>query len=134
MLDQYFCGKCRLKVGQVSTTWKIISFDNINNNKQRNDLTIDLIIITMVCKDYFYNFYPQVKALCNRAMACGNTKCHKNTKATNIIGSKNNIFLEFLGDVMGSREETIIEAAAVEAVNKYLVCADLQKWIDEVVA
>ena len=47
----------------------------------------------MVLKDNLSNCDPLVNVLCNKAMTRGHTKCEKCKKASNLIGSENNIFL-----------------------------------------
>ena len=69
-----------------------------------------------------YNCNPQ---LCHKVMAWGHTKCNKQQKAYNIIGSKINIFLESLGVVTDSREGITIQATGVEEHKEYQVCTSL---------
>ena len=70
--------------------------------------SIDTILI-------LHNCNPQVKALCNRTMACGHMKRTKRKNASNMITSKTNIFLALLGSTYGtgSREGITIEVTAV---------------------
>ena len=43
--------------------------------------------------NHLRNCDPQVKALCNKAMDYGHTKCHKQNNGCKMIGSQINIFL-----------------------------------------
>ena len=77
-----------------------------------------------------------MKALCNKAMACGHTKCHRSKNASNMMSSQINIFLSLvLTGIYGveSREGITIEANALEDEKEYLVCDNLKKRIDTVV-
>ena len=64
--------------------------------------------------DHLYNCNSQVKALCNRAMACGHTMCHKKKKPSLFPGLVINIFFKLLGVVTDSREGITIQATGVE--------------------
>ena len=80
---------------------------------------------------------PLVKALCNKAMARGHTKCERTKKASNIIGSKINIFLSSVSAGtygVESREGITIESNAVENDKEYMVCHNTKTRIEAAVA
>ena len=80
---------------------------------------------------------PQVKAVCNKAMACGHTKCHRGKKASCVTGSENHIFLASVSSGtygVDSREGITIESNAVENDKEYMVCATTKIWIELAVA
>ena len=83
------------------------------------------------------NCDPLVKALCNKAMACGYTKCHRGKKVSNMMGSQINIFLSLIsGGTYGvdSRDGTTMEPNAVENDKEYMVCATTKTRIELAVA
>ena len=83
-----------------------------------------------------YNCNPLVKALYNKAMACGHTKCHTSKKALCAMGSEINIFLaSVLARIFGvdSREGITIELNAVENDKEYMVCATTKTRIESAV-
>ena len=63
-----------------------------------------------------------MKALCNKVMACGHTKCHQKKRAYLFLGHEINIFFKSLGVIGSSREGITIEATTLEDDKEYLVC------------
>ena len=84
----------------------------------------------MARKDYLSNCDPLVKALCNKAMTCGHTKCEQTKKASNMIGSKINIFLSSVSAGtygVESGDGITTEVNAVEDDKEYMVCANTDR-------
>ena len=78
-----------------------------------------------------------VKALCHKAMARGHTSCHKQNNASNMMGSKINIFLSSVSAGtygVESRDGITTEVNAVEDDNEYMVCANTKTRIEAAVA
>ena len=83
------------------------------------------------------NYDLLVKALCNKAMACGHTKCHRGKKTPNMMDSQINMFLLLVsGGTYGvdSRDSITIEPNAVENDKEYMVCATTKTQIKSAVA
>ena len=73
-----------------------------------------------------------MKALCHKAMARGHTKCERTKKASNMIGSKINIFLSsVLAGTYGveSKEGITIKVATVDEDKEYQVCVNFEQQI-----